>query len=753
MRATVKFVRTHPFAIVAMVLGVTLCGLLAAAMYVVVVSPLDVPGGRTLHQLFERTDRVAWPRVSVTTWRVCERLLRTECAVIRFAPGHLRFDQRHRPVRLAAVSASFFSLLDRPLLHGRLPLVDDELLVSYEFFQGLGAALPNPASPVSVSLNGQAMRIVGVARPHFDFPERRDVWGLLDSRLIDSLPADARILVVLFRWSGDTTAVVARMQEAHDNSTRQVERAQAHDWGLEARSLLAEMRQPYARAAGLAAGAGFGVVTVALLGFLTALLVHADSARHEIQVRRVLGATNRRIVWEWTRTQMLLSALLCGASLPLVAGVASAIASTAPVGSPLGQLERGQYVGLITVVVLCTVTALAGSLLSYGVSTRRRPAAARSSVSRVAGAAVAGQVCTVLVSLIVALAVISHVATVTTREFGVDGRGTFAARISATADEGGETREAVLRVARAFGLDVALTSSLPIGESLARVEVKAVNTEARAVRAAIMHTTANFAEVLGLPLLAGRTFEGSQEAIIDDRVASALWQGHPPLGERVLIGGQPYAVVGVVRALRYEALTSPETGAVYVPLPAEMPGGVALVAGPAVSRRTVEQFVGEVQRAHDRIAVDALRSIDEVVGGTTAVLTHYSRITVAGTVVGVLAALMGLSNVVRWYVEAQRVSLAIRAALGAPRWAVFRASVEPLAVAAALGAASAVACVMLSWPALSTITDTTASGGVAVMAGATITAAVLIAGVALHPTYVLLAGPLSGELGVRTSGE
>jgi len=83
----------------------------------------------------------------------------------------------------------------------------------------------------------------------------------------------------------------------------------------------------------------------------------------------------------------------------------------------------------------------------------------------------------------------------------------------------------------------------------------------------VVAVTPGYFEAMGTPLVRGRDFADNDRehtlrvAIVDERLATRLWPNEDPIGKRLRRGdSEPYAVVGVVRDVRFESLAGQADG-------------------------------------------------------------------------------------------------------------------------------------------------------------------------------------------------
>src|SRR6202007_3334173 len=96
---------------------------------------------------------------------------------------------------------------------------------------------------------------------------------------------------------------------------------------------------------------------------------------------------------------------------------------------------------------------------------------------------------------------------------------------------------------------------------------------------------ANYFETLGIPLLAGRTFESSdtekssEVVVVNHKMAETYWPHENPVGKRIRIdnGNRVVTVAGVVGDGKYSDLDEPTRPYMYYNLAQHYQTGIALI--------------------------------------------------------------------------------------------------------------------------------------------------------------------------------
>jgi putative ABC transport system permease protein len=256
----------------------------------------------------------------------------------------------------------------------------------------------------------------------------------------------------------------------------------------------------------------------------------------------------------------------------------------------------------------------------------------------------------------------------------------------------------------------------------------------------------HYFETLGIAVLRGRDFSGADSragqegAIINDRLATRLFGGGDPIGQRVrVVDGATNApptpwltIVGVSPAIR-QAPASEAGMVIYVPLALQPPAALAIIArGRNDGAGLAAALRQELMLVDPDVALYNIAPLERVSQQSRWIPRAMSTaLTIAGTMALVLSAL-GLYGTTSYAVAQRTAEVGIRVALGAQRgqvrWLFLRGVVLRVIAGAALGLIGSIAVGRL----LSSVV--TRSGP---MQAATIAAAIgLLAAVAVVATLV-----------------
>jgi predicted permease len=486
----------------------------------------------------------------------------------------------------------------------------------------------------------------------------------------------------------------------------------------DAREAYVERVRPVIRAVG---GAVAMVLAIALGNALSIVVVRTLGREREFAVRAAIGAGRGRIARQLLAEGMLLSALSALAGLALawltLSVARGALPSMLGLGVPGGvEALRIGGTGLGVAVGACVLTGIVLALApllnvwrpalfaslrdgSRGTATRGRQ---RTRSALVAAELALSLALTVGAGLLVRSALHLH-----DRPLGFrpDGVAALSITLRQTEYPAAADRAALFdRIEAAIesavpGIAVSTVGWAPMARSWAfpveTPERQAVGDQAATAFATVAGT--DYFETLGIPFLEGRSFGAEDRAgaepvaIVSASLASRLWPGGGPIGQRIRVapdedapmGGQRdpvwRTVVGVVPDV-VKTLTEENPPDLYYPVAQAPPRFVEVVVRDPAGRVRLGPVRDAIWSVAPDIPLDDVRWLEEAV--TTATLPSRFLAWLVSAFGGFALALAGIGvwGVVAYTVRQGRRDVAIRMALGATGARVARAFVMRQAV-------------------------------------------------------------------------
>ena len=437
------------------------------------------------------------------------------------------------------------------------------------------------------------------------------------------------------------------------------------------------------------------VLLLASVNVATLLLARGESRRAEITVRLALGAGRGRVVRQLLTESALLATAggLLGVLLAWWASQALlrvAIRDTAGIGIDLTPDARVLGFTIALSVLTC---------LLFGLLPAMRATARHSDVRReirghrwLERALVASQTAVSLVLLVFMALFLRSLTNLWARDPGyvranVALFSTDARLAGKKGDEVGRTYDAVLEALRATpGVrDAAISTVAPISMTyyfvggVTRLGNRDLNGDNR-IRVATNFLSPGYFKTLGIPLVAGRDFDGRDDlaapkvVIISEQLA-ARFDG-PALGQTLRSGGADAEVIGIARDVRYARVQNAPRDIVYMPL-VQHPGNLGY--GPTFSIRHHGDTAATLRTIRDAVSnVDpslTLFNLNTLEGYTRESLSAERVMAATSTYVGAFALLLaaiGLYGLLMYTVTERASEIGLRMALGSSPWQVRR---------------------------------------------------------------------------------
>jgi putative ABC transport system permease protein len=441
----------------------------------------------------------------------------------------------------------------------------------------------------------------------------------------------------------------------------------------------------------LALGAAAMVVLVACVNAANLMLSRCGARAQEMAVRASLGASRARIAFTVLLEGLLLSAVATGAAVSCsLAGVT--LARTVIMSMPNLRVFRAETIAVNGRVLLAAVaaTVVTGLIVALVPAWQTARAPLSSLLKDAAGTTATGRrrwrsvFLTAEVAIVVVLLVVSSLFVVSlVRVFDVDlgiDRANLVA-IRSRVEFGGpiaEVQRRIETVPGVSGVAVTLGAALPlVGGAYPEAKVRRVGAGSAGdieIKALDYRVTPNYFAVAGLRFIRGGTWseasiEGAPSAVIDERVARALFGDQDPLGQfiRRADGERVFAIVGVVPFVAVRGPESEISPSIYFPLRV---GATRKWAALLVrTTRPTAEVMPLIKAALEPIAPAQkdpyVVAADEAMRALTATRRFNAGLMSIFGLVGVLIGAAGVYAVMASFVSQQTREIGVRLALGA----------------------------------------------------------------------------------------